>query len=318
MKRWLDALGLGEHAAAFAEHAIDGEVLPHLSEVDLETIGIPLGHRKKIIAAIAAQPMPAAAPAARPDAERRQVTVLFCDMVGSTALSERFDPEDLRDVMRAYQDACAGAIARYDGHIAQTLGDGLMVYFGYPQAHEDDAARAVRAGIDIVEAVRGLDAGLPVDVAVRVGIHTGLVVAGEVGGADTRAADAIVGETPNIAARVQGMAKPNTVFVSEATHGLTAGAFTWDDLGTKKAKGVTGGIHVYKPTGATEAESRFEAHTAKGMTPLVGREEEIGLLMGRWGHAKEGEGQVASGASVGRSRHRQVAGDTSAARAHRR
>ena len=177
-------------------------------------------------------------------------------MVGSTALSQKLDPEDLRGVMRAYQDACAEAIGRYDGHIAQTLGDGLMVYFGYPKAHEDDAARAVRAGMDIVEAITGLDAGQAVGIAVRVGIHTGLVVAGDLGGSDTRAADAIVGETPNVAARLQGMAKHNTVAVSEATHGLTAGTFTWDDLGTRKAKGVTGGIRVYQPTGATIRVSR--------------------------------------------------------------
>lgn len=311
---WLEGLGLGQYAEAFAAADVDGRALRHLTNDDLKELGVSLGHRRIILAAIAdgADAAPTETPpteAATPDAERRQVTVLFCDMVGSTALSQKLDPEDLRGVMRAYQDSCAAAIARYDGHIAQTLGDGLMVYFGYPKAHEDDAARAVRAGMDIVDAVRALDAGQPVDVAVRVGIHTGLVVAGDLGGADTRAADAIVGETPNVAARLQGLAKPNTVAVSEATHGLTAGTFAWDDLGTRKAKGVAGGIRVYQPTGATEAQSRFEASTAKGITPLVGRESEITLLLDRWGHACDGEGQVVllSGeAGIGKSRVTQV------------
>ena len=312
---WLEGLGLGEYAEAFAAADVDGRALPHLTNDDLKELGVTLGHRRIILAAItegadgaSGEDAPPPEPAA-PDAERRQVTVLFCDMVGSTALSQKLDPEDLRGVMRAYQDACASAISRYDGHIAQTLGDGLMVYFGFPNAHEDDASRAVRAGLDIVEGVRRLDAGQPVDIAVRVGIHTGLVVAGEVGGADTRAGDAVVGETPNVAARLQGMAKPNTVFVSEANHGLTAGTFSWDDLGNKKAKGVRGGVRVYRPTGATEAESRFEASTAKGVTPLVGRESEITLLLDRWVHAKDGEGQVVllSGeAGIGKSRIVQV------------
>ena len=260
MKRWLDDLGLGKYAGAFAASDIDRDVLPKLTDDDLKELGLTLGHRRKLLDAIAGLKGEAPARAdtrqIQPDAERRQVTVLFCDMVGSTALSQKLDPEDLRGVMRAYQDACAEAIGRYDGHIAQTLGDGLMVYFGYPKAHEDDAARAVRAGMDIVEAITGLDAGQAVGIAVRVGIHTGLVVAGDLGGSDTRAADAIVGETPNVAARLQGMAKHNTVAVSEATHGLTAGTFTWDDLGTRKAKGVTGGIRVYQPTGATIRVSR--------------------------------------------------------------
>ena len=222
MKRWLDDLGLGKYAGAFAASDIDRDVLPKLTDDDLKELGLTLGHRRKLLDAIAGLKGEAPARAdtrqIQPDAERRQVTVLFCDRVGSTALSQKLDPEDLRGVMRAYQDACAEAIGRYDGHIAQTLGDGLMVYFGYPKAHEDDAARAVRAGMDIVEAITGLDAGQAVGIAVRVGIHTGLVVAGDLGGSDTRAADAIVGETPNVAARLQGMAKPNTVAVSEATH----------------------------------------------------------------------------------------------------
>src|SRR2546426_3894166 len=176
-----------------------------------------------------------------PEAERRQLTVMFCDLVGSTALSERLDPEDLRDVLRAYQDTCAEALRRFEGHIAQTLGDGLMVYFGYPRADEDDVHRAVRAGLEILHGIAGLDRRLRAErgvaVAVRIGIHTGLVVAGEVGGADTRADMAVIGETPNVAARLQALATPNTVVVSEATWRLLGGAVEAEELGGDSLKG---------------------------------------------------------------------------------
>ena len=232
IRQWLEALELGQYADAFDDGAIGIELLPELDHAVLKELGVSVpGHRLKILKAARGESpgvMPAVADPTReaktdhvtvaritPDAERRQLTVMFCDLVGSTALSERLDPEDLREVMRAYQDACAGAIGRFEGHIAQTLGDGLMVYFGYPVAHEDDAQRAVRAGLDIVRAVKELSARLEesqgVVVDVRVGIHTGLVVAGEVGGADTRGAMAIVGETPNIAARIEHTATPGTV-----------------------------------------------------------------------------------------------------------
>lgn len=232
----------------------------------------------------------------KPEAERRQLTVMFCDLVGSTELSSRLDPEDLREVMRAYQDSCAQAIQRFDGHIAQTLGDGLMVYFGYPRAHEDDAGRAVRAGLAIVDAIRALDTRLraerEVAVAVRIGIHTGLVVVGELGGHDTRADMAVVGETPNVAARLQGLAEPNTVLLGAPTRRLAGDVFAYDDLGARPLKGVAEPLALYRVTGERSAESRFAATHRGGITPLVGRDEEVGLLMGRWREACEGDGQV--------------------------
>ena len=235
-------------------------------------------------------------PGLKPEAERRQLTVMFCDLVGSTELSSRLDPEDLREVMRAYQDSCAHAIERFDGHIAQTLGDGLMVYFGYPRAHEDDAQRAVRAGLAIVDAIRALDTRLraerEVAVAVRIGIHTGLVVAGELGGHDTRADMAVVGETPNVAARLQGLAEPNTVLLGAPTRRLGGDVFAYDDLGAQPLKGVAEPLALYRVAGERIAESRFAATHRGGITPLVGRDEEIALLMGRWREACEGDGQV--------------------------
>ena len=221
---------------------------------------------------------------------------MFCDLVGSTALSEKLDPEDLREVMRAYQDACAGAIGRFGGHIAQTLGDGLMVYFGYPVAHEDDAQRAVRAGLDIVTAVKDLSARLEesqgVVVDVRVGIHTGLVVAGDIGGADTRGSMAVVGETPNIAARIEQKATPGTVVVGERTRRMVGEVFDFEDLGTHDLKGLSVPMDLFRAKAERSADSRFEAMHPAGLTPFVGRDEEIGLLLGRWKLVKGGEGQV--------------------------
>jgi class 3 adenylate cyclase/predicted ATPase len=230
------------------------------------------------------------------EAERRQLTVMFCDLVGSTALSERLDPEDLRDVLRAYQDTCAEALRRFEGHIAQTLGDGLMVYFGYPRAHEDDVHRAARAGLEILHGIAGLDRRLRAErgvaVAVRIGIHTGLVVAGEVGGADTRSDMAVIGETPNVAARLQALATPNTVVVSEATWRLLGGAFEAEDLGGHPLKGLSAPQRLFRILREHPAEGRFEAMHRFRLTPLVGRDEEIGLLLSRWALARNGAGQV--------------------------
>jgi class 3 adenylate cyclase len=223
------------------------------------------------------------------EAERRQLTVMFCDLVGSTALAERLDPEDLREVLRAYQETCAEAVGRFEGHIAKYIGDGLLVYFGYPQAHEDDARRAVNAGLGVVAGIGTLNRRLGerhgVELSVRVGIHTGLVVAGEMGGGETLEANAIVGETPNVAARLEGLAGPNKVAISAATQRLVDGLFEFDDLGPQRLKGVSEPMTVYRVTGVSEAPSRFEAALAHGLTPLVGREEEIGLLMKRWRQA---------------------------------
>ena len=214
-----------------------------------------------------------------PDAERRQLTVLFCDLVDSTALASQLDPEELREVVRAYQDTCAKVIARFEGHIAQYLGDGLLVYFGYPLAHEDDAQRAVRAGLGMVEAMGQLNTRLGqergVHLAVRLGIHTGLVVVGEVGGG-ARQEQLALGETPNLAARLQGLAAPNTLVISAATFQLLGGFFACQPLGTPLLKGLAQPLAVYRVLYESMARSRLEAAGSTGWTPLVGREQEMG------------------------------------------
>ncbi|MBI3796287.1 MAG: AAA family ATPase [Deltaproteobacteria bacterium] len=250
--------------------------------------------------------------------ERRQLTVMFCDVVGSTTLSAQLDPEELRAVMQAYQQACVDVITRFDGHVAKYLGDGLLAYFGYPTAHEDDAARAVRAGIGIIGAIRGQGSGageqgkplalnvqLSQPLQVRIGIHTGLVVAGEMGSGEYREQLAIVGETPNIAARLQEQAQPNSVVISPTTSRLVAGLFECQDLGPQLLKGLPTPLSVYQVVRETEAQSRFEVAIRAGLTPLIGREHEVGLLRERWERAKQGEGQVVllSGeAGIGKSR----------------
>jgi class 3 adenylate cyclase len=246
------------------------------------------------------------------EAERRQLTVLFCDLVDSTTLSSQLDPEDLREVVRAYQDTCAKVIARFEGHIAQYLGDGLLVYFGYPLAHEDDAQRAVRAGLGMVEALSQLNTRLReergVHLAVRLGVHTGLVVVGAVG-SGTRQEQLALGETPNLAARLQGIAVPNTLVISATTFQLLGGFFACQPLGTPPLKGQTQPLAVYRVLYESMARSRLEAAGSTGWTPLVGRAQDIGLLVERWGQVKEGVGQVVllSGeAGIGKSRLVQV------------
>jgi TOMM system kinase/cyclase fusion protein len=247
-----------------------------------------------------------------PEAERRQLTVLFCDLVDSTVLASQLDPEELREVVRAYQETCAKVIVRYEGHIAQYLGDGLLVYFGYPQAHEDDAPRAVRTGLGVIEALEQLNIRLEqergVHLALRLGVHTGLVVVGDVGGG-TRQEQLALGETPNLAARLQGMAAPNTLVVSAATLQLLGGFFTSQALGTSVLKGLAQPVEVYQVLHESMARSRLEAAGSTGLTPLVGREQEVALLRARWVQVKEGLGQVVllSGeAGIGKSRLVQV------------
>ena len=256
-----------------------------------------------------------------PEAERRQLTVLFCDLVESTALSGRLDPEDLREVIRSYQAACAEVIKRFDGHVAQLLGDGLLVYVGYPQAHEDDAQRAVRAGLGMLEAMGALNSRLQgVALAIRVGIHTGLVVVGEMGG-EGRQEQLALGETPNIAARIQGLAEPNTVVMSAATSQLVQGFFHYEDLGEQHLRGVAQPIHVHRVLQETGAQSRLDIASTRGLTPLVGRESEVSLLLDRWEQTKNGSGQVVllSGeAGIGKSRLVQALKEHVASRPHAR
>ncbi len=310
---WLEGLGLGRYADAFAESDIGFDILADLTEADLIQLGISLGDRKRLMRAIAAlaEVPPAAAPPASPpaaappptpeparpshDAERRQLTVMFCDMVGSTALSTRLDPEDLHEVLRRYQESCAEVVARYGGHIGHYVGDGVLVYFGYPTAHEDDPVRAIRAGRDIVEAIKRLEDELDdlgISVGVRVGINTGLVVVGDIGTGEFRDEMAVVGETPNVAARLQALAEPGTVVVGERTRRLVEGLFVLEALGPQMVKGIDEPIAVYCVREATGAPSRFEATIGRGLTPLVGRDEEIGLLLSRWQAAKAGDGHV--------------------------
>lgn len=247
-------------------------------------------------------------PSGAANAERRQLTVMFCDLSESTALSERLDPEEMRDLLATYQDTCSEVVNRFDGCIARYIGDGLLVYFGYPRAHEDDAERAVRAGVGIVEAIRALDsaasqAGLTL--AVRVGVTTGLVVVGDIGGRERREEMAVVGETPNIAARLQAMAEPNSVVIGSSTRDLVEGVFDLEDLGPQSLRGISRPVAAYRVQTERDTHSLFERASSQGVTPLVGRDGEVGLLLNRWQQAKKGEGQVVflSGeAGIGKSR----------------
>ena len=309
---WLRSLGLDQYEATFRANEIDTDVLPELTEIDLEKLGVPLGHRKRLLKAIAglgaAEKLPpASAPApVRPDtdaAERRQVTVMFSDLVGSTALSARMDPEDLREVISAYQKCVAETVRRFGGFVAKYMGDGVLVYFGYPQAHEDDAERAVRAGLELIATVAGLKTRATLQT--RVGIATGIVVVGDLIGAGAAQEQAIVGETPNLAARLQGVAEPNSVVIAESTRKLLGNLFELEDLGAMDLKGIAGPVRAWAALRVSVVESRFEALHATGLTALVGREEEVELLLRRWARTKTGEGQVVllSGeAGIGKSR----------------
>src|SRR5262249_54609640 len=257
-----------------------------------------------------------------PEAERRQLTVMFCDLVDSTRLSSQLDPEEYRDVVRAYHTACTEVIRRYDGYIAQLLGDGLLVYFGYPRAHEDDAQRAVRTALGILVAMDDLHTRFPhatgITLAVRLGIHTGLVVIGAMGD-QGRHEHLALGETPNIAARIQGLAQPNTIAISDATYRLVQGYFACQDLGAQLLRGVPEAMRLYHVLGDSGATSRLDVAQPRGLTPLVGRESEVTLLLDRWEQAKAGHGQVVlltGEAGIGKSRLVQMLKDNVADEPH--
>jgi class 3 adenylate cyclase/predicted ATPase len=320
---WLQQLGLAQYEPAFRDNEVDGEILPDLTAEDLIGLGVTLiGHRRKLLSAIAAlgaaapAPAPTATPASVPPpapvparAERRQLTVMFCDLVGSTALSTGMDPEDLRDVIASFQNRCSTAIRHYDGFVAKYMGDGILVYFGYPRAHEDEAERSVRAGLDIVDAMAELNAAIRrppgVELAVRIGIATGPVIVGDQIGEGTASETAVVGETPNLAARLQALAQPNQIVVSAATRAMLGGHFDLDDLGASELKGFAEPVPVWRVLSAREVESRFAATRTGNSAPLVGRQEEMGLLVRAWEGSSHGRGQVVliqGEAGVGKSR----------------
>jgi class 3 adenylate cyclase len=322
---FLQALGLPQYAAAFEEQALEIGLLTELTDSQLEQLGVkPMGHRVKLrraaadhVARLAAAasgltnepPVPAEPPKVMSNGgERRQLTVMFCDLVGSTAMSQRMDPEDLRGLMQRYQRAAGEVIAQHGGTVAQFLGDGLMVYFGWPRAREDDAARAVTAALRIVEAVKGIDAAEPPQV--RIGIATGPVVVGNhllsATPGDASVPSIAIGETPNLAARVQGLAEPDQVLIAGSTRRLVADAFVCDDLGERECKGIAAPVRLWRVLAENDARDRFAAaHNGGGLTPMVNRDLEVSLLLDRWERAQEGEGQVvllAGEPGIGKSR----------------
>jgi class 3 adenylate cyclase len=311
---WVQGLGLERYITAFLDNEIDWEVLPRLTSEDLREIGVAaVGHRRKLLDAIAALGASAPTPALTTavsgastfaNAERRQLTLMFCDLVGSTPLASRLDLEDLRDVISAYHQVVAATVARWGGFVAKYMGDGVLAYFGYPQAREDDTERAVMTGLDLVGAIKGLNTGPGVTLACRVGIATGLVVVGDLLGSGAAQEQAVVGETPNLAARLQSIAEPDTVLVDARTHRLVGDLFEQRSLGAVEIKGFAGRQRIWQMLGRSGVLSRFEALRSRA-TPLVGREEEIELLRRRWRQADGGEGQVvliAGEAGIGKSR----------------
>jgi class 3 adenylate cyclase/predicted ATPase len=316
---WLEKLGLGQYAPRFAENDINFAILSDLTDQDLKELGVSsLGHRRQLLRAIAElndaeKGAPKLAPVTeqpttpRPHdaAERRQVTVMFCDLVGSTALSARLDPEDIRAIVGAYHRSCAEQITRAGGFVAKYMGDGVLAYFGYPQAHEHDAERAVLAGLALVEAAPMLKTAAGAPLQVRVGIATGLVVVGDLIGAGAAQEQAVVGQTPNLAARLQALAEPNMVVIADGTRRLLGNLFELRDLGPQDLKGIAGPTRAWAALRASSVESRFEALHMTGLAALVGREEEFEALLRRWSRAKSREGQVVliSGeAGIGKSR----------------
>src|SRR5215468_2119595 len=296
---WLASIGLSEYAQRFADNAIDLSVIRDLSEQDLKDLGVLLGHRRRILRAIAvlngASPTlteAATEPLLRDEAERRHLTVMICDLVGSTALSARLDPEDMNAVMDAYHAACARIMLSYDGFIGDFRGDGILAYFGYPRAHEDDAERTVRAGLDIIAALGQLETRAAEPLAVRIGIATGLVMVGDLSSESGLRKHALVGDTPNLAARLQALAEPGTIVVAASTRRLLGDLFQLRDLGCHEVKGIAEPVAAWTVEGLSASESRFEAVRVAKLTDLVGREDEIDYLLERQRLAWKGEGQI--------------------------
>ena len=313
IEEWLARFGLSRLAATFRNNGIDLDVVASLGDDDLKELGLTIGDRKRVLAAVSASAAPVTLPPAslpppasppHAAAERRQLTVLFCDLADSTALSARLDPEDMREVIRAYQSACANVIARHDGFVAKFMGDGLLAYFGYPRAHEDEAERAVRAGLDIVASVGDLQTPAREALQVRIGIATGLVVVGDLIGTGAAEEQSVVGETPNLAARLQAFARPNAIIIAEATRRQVGGLFELADLGPQTLKGFAAPQPAWRVRGESDVANRFKALRASA-TPLVGRDEEVELLTRHWASAKSGAGRavlISAEPGVGKSR----------------
>ena len=320
---WLEKLGLGQYALRFAENGIDLSVVSELTDEDFDRLGVLLGHRRKMLRVIAElnQAELVIEPVRRHDAERRHLTVMFCDLVGSTALSSRLDPEDMWEVIRAYRAACARVVATYDGCIARFVGDGILAYFGYPRAHEDDAERAVRAGLDIIAAIGPLKTRAEERVEVRIAIATGLVVVGDLISGSVSEEQAMVGDTPNIAARLQSLAEPGAVVVAASTRQLLGDLFTFRNLGRREVKGISEPIAVWAVEGGAASESRFEAVRNARSIGFVGRKAEIEFALSRQLLAWQGQGQVVliSGeAGIGKSRLVATLSESLASGSHRR
>ncbi len=320
IESWLHTLGLGQYAEAFRENDIDAGLLASLTADDLRQIGVAsVGHRRRLLQAIRALPTAATAPPSpSPAAERRQLTVMFVDLVGSTALSAGLDPEDMRDVIDTFQNAVAGEVARLEGHIAKFMGDGVLACFGWPRAHEDEAERAVRAGLAIIRAVARLTGGGGT-LAARVGIATGLVVVGDLVGEGSARETAVVGDTPNLAARLQALAEPGQVVIARSTRRLLGDVFQVVDLGSRRLKGLEHPVHIFAVSGKGSPASRFEAR-GRPLLPMVGRDRELALLLERWARAEAGQGQgvlMVGEAGYGKSRIVQALVDAVADRPHR-
>ena len=303
VRQWLQSFGLDEYAAAFEENAVDEEVLADLTDEDLEKIGVKLGHRKKLLRAIAERrETPLDVPAEHPgskypptaDAERRQLSVMFCDLVGSVALGERMDVEDYRDLLSRFRTPVVAAVERYGGFVARHQGDGLLAYFGYPQASEDDAERAVRAGLAVVRCIETLEHPHGAVLKVRVGIATGIAVVGDVLSTGTAGHSelAALGPTPNLAARLQSEAPENAVLISDITRGLVSGYFVIEALGPRQLKGMSGQTALYRVKAARSGQTRFAARTNSQLSRFTGREEEMQTLQRRWLQVENGSGQV--------------------------
>ncbi len=327
LRDWLRRNKFEQYADAFEANDIDLDILPELTEGDLDKLGVSLGNRRRLMKAIAERALDAAESTAKPapessgEAERRQVSVLFCDMVGSTALSGTVDPELLGALIKHYQDAVAGAIGRFGGFVAKFMGDGVLAYFGFPHAFEDAAERAVHAAIGILTEVGGIERPDGARLQARVGIATGLVVVGEIVGTGIAQERTSGGETPNLAARLQALAAPDTILISEATQNLLGGLFELKPIGTHELKGFARPVPAWRVLGEAAFVSRFAASRAGGSMPLIGRAHEMGLMLDRWRLARLGEGQIVTligEAGIGKSRAVEALQEAGAGESHGR